>query len=186
MSNIEKTGDKTPESGLMMSEIASALPSVLHRERDVLEGEGGSGNRSRKLGAAGLAMLTVLSWGGANANKAEAGGFNFGEIVNQSARQVLDRGINDFFQAGQEKRQRDQRMEEEAIRQRQNMQTEEIRRRQNMQSDQVRLIQDQLRQIGQEELNAIRDFKDGKIDEKRLRALKQEYREQKENIIRGR
>jgi hypothetical protein len=184
MGNIEKETieDKTPENGVMLSEIAP----VLYKERDVLEREGGSGNRSRRLGAAGLAILTVLSWGGANANKAEAGGFNFGEIANQSARQVLDRGINDFFQAGQEKRQRDQRMEEEAIRQRQNMQTEEIRRMQNMQSDQVRLIQDQLRQIGQEELNALRDFKDGKISKERLTDLKREYREQKENITRGR
>lgn len=183
MSNVEKIGDKTPENGVLLSEIAP----VLYRERDVLEREGSSGNRSRRLGAVGLAMLTILSWGGANANKAEAGGgFNFGQILNQSLQQGADQSIREFFDASREKRQRDQRMQEEAIRQRQNMQTEEIRRMQNMQSDQVRLIQDQLRQIGQEELNAIRDFKDGKIDEKRLRALKQEYREQKENIIRGR
>lgn len=182
MGNIEKETieDKTPENGVMLSEIAP----VLYRERDVLEREGGSGNRSRQLGAAGLAIITVLSCVGAN--KAKAGGFNFGQILNQSAQQGADHFIRESFDAIREQRQGKQRMEEEAIRQGQNMRREEMMRVQNMRSDQVRLIQDQLRQIGQEELNAIRDFKDGKIDEKRLRALKQEYREQKENIIRGR
>ena len=170
------------ESGVMLSEIAP----VLYEERNVLEKGEGSGNRSRKLGVAGLAIITVLSCVGANANKAEAGGINFGQILSQSAQQGADNFIRESFDAIREQRQGKQRMEEETIRKMQNMQEEEIRRRQNMQSDQVRLIQDQLRQIGQDELNAIRDFKDGKIDKGKLRDLQQIYREQKESLTRGR
>lgn len=188
--------ERIPKEKLEAPKIKSGMPVELERALDnesaalkvgSSEKEGKKPSWPQKARAVLLGITILASAMAGTAKEAKAGeGFHFGQRAAQSAQQAIDQGINDFFRAGQEKRQRNQRMEEEAIRQRQNMQAEEMRRIQNMQAEQVRIIQDQLRQIGQDELNAIRDFKDGKINKEKLRDLQQIYREQKESLTRGR
>ncbi|MDP1845346.1 MAG: hypothetical protein Q8L09_01195 [Candidatus Moranbacteria bacterium] len=140
--------ERIPKEKLEAPKIKSGMPVELERALDnesaalkvgSPEKEEKKPSWPQKARAVLLGITILASAMAGTAKEAKAGeGFHFGQRAAQSAQQAIDQGINDFFRAGQEKRQRNQRMEEEAIRQRQNMQAEEVRRKQNMESDAVR------------------------------------------------
>lgn len=136
-------------------------------------------SRARRLGAAGLTLLTLFACAGEARGQSRY-------IWQDLGRTLGHRGIESVFRDLEQREEIRRRHIEEMIRTQQRRQEEWIRQQQREREEYVRFQRESLARIQEDRRKAIDDFRAGKIDKSKLNELLSIYDREESRIRSGR
>jgi hypothetical protein len=167
---------------LVLPDIAHLIDletSSLNKEKEKEKSTDSSRNRARRLGVAGLALVTLFACAGEAKGQSRY-------IWPDLGRTLGHRGIDVIFRGIEQQQQEEMRRREEIMRFQQRQYEEQIRQRQREREEYIRSQRRRFDAIQEDRRRAIDDYRTGKIDRSKLNDLLSIYDQEESKIRSGR